>query len=48
LLEETQADELVVVTNAYKFEDRARSYELLSNLAKQVREEPEIARTVEA
>jgi luciferase family oxidoreductase group 1 len=48
LLEETQADELVVVTNAYKFEDRVRSYELLSNLAKQVREEPEIARTVEA
>src|SRR4030095_3124922 len=48
LLEETQADELVVVTNTYKFEDRVRSYELLSNLAKQAREEPEIARTVEA
>ena len=48
LLEETQADELIVVTNTYQFEDRLRSYELLSNLANQVREEPEIAKTVEA
>ncbi len=47
-LEETQADELIVVTNTYQFEDRLRSYELLSNLAKQAREEPQIAKTVEA
>jgi hypothetical protein len=45
-LEETQADELMVVANTYKFEDRLRSYELLSNLAEQVREEPQIAKTV--
>jgi luciferase family oxidoreductase group 1 len=47
-LEETQADELMVVTNTYKFEDRLRSYELLSNLAKQVREQTQTVRTVEA
>ncbi len=47
-LEETQADELIVVTNTYNFEDRLRSYELLANLAKQVREEPQIAKSVEA
>jgi luciferase family oxidoreductase group 1 len=47
-LEETHADELIVVTNTYQFEDRLRSYELLSNLANQVREEPDIAKTVEA
>lgn len=47
-LEETQADELIVVTNTYQFEDRLRSYELLSNLANQVREESDIAKTVEA
>jgi len=46
LLEETQADELIVVTNTYNFEDRLRSYELLANLASQGREEPQIARTV--
>ena len=46
-LEETQADESMVVANTYKFEDRLRSYELLSNLAKQVREEPQIVKTVE-
>ncbi len=45
-LEQTQADELIVVTNTYNFEDRLRSYELLANLAKQGREEAEIARTV--
>ena len=45
-LEQTQADELIVVTNTYNFEDRLRSYELLANLAKQGREEPQIARTV--
>jgi luciferase family oxidoreductase group 1 len=47
-LEETQADELIVVTNTYNFEDRLRSYELLANLAKQAREESRIAKTVEA
>jgi luciferase family oxidoreductase group 1 len=47
-LEETQADELIVVTNTYEFEDRLRSYELLASLAKQAREEPQIAKTVEA
>src|SRR5580704_17824831 len=45
-LEETQADELIVVSNTYNFEDRLRSYELLANLANQGREEPLIARTV--
>ena len=45
-LEQTRADELIVVTNTYNFEDRLRSYELLANLAKQGREEPQIARTV--
>ena len=44
-LEETRADELMVVTNTYNFEDRLRSYELLANLAKQGREEPQIVRT---
>ena len=44
-LEQTQADELIVVTNTYHFEDRLRSYELLANLAKQGRAEPQIART---
>src|SRR5580698_1899365 len=44
-LEQTQADELIVVTNTYDFEDRLRSYELLADLAKQGREEPQIART---
>ena len=33
-LELTRADELIVVTNTYKFEDRLRSYELLARLAK--------------
>ena len=33
-LEETQADELIVVTNTYNFEDRLHSYELLAALAK--------------
>jgi len=47
-LEETQADELIVVTNTYNFADRLRSYELLANLANQVREEPQSVRTVEA
>jgi luciferase family oxidoreductase group 1 len=37
-LEETQADELIVVANTYDFEDRLRSYELLATLAKQTEE----------
>jgi luciferase family oxidoreductase group 1 len=45
-LEETQADELIVVTTAYSFEDRLRSYELLANLTKQVPEEQDIVRSV--
>jgi alkanesulfonate monooxygenase SsuD/methylene tetrahydromethanopterin reductase-like flavin-dependent oxidoreductase (luciferase family) len=45
-LEQTQADELIVVSNTYNLEDRLRSYELLANLAKQGREEPQIASTV--
>jgi luciferase family oxidoreductase group 1 len=40
-LEETHADELIVVTNTYNFEDRLRSYELLATLAKEAREEPQ-------
>jgi luciferase family oxidoreductase group 1 len=32
-LEETEADELIVVTNTYNFEDRLHSYELLANLS---------------
>ena len=46
-LEETQADELIVVTNTYDFEDRLRSYELLANLARRTGEE-QAQRTVEA
>jgi luciferase family oxidoreductase group 1 len=45
-LEQTQADELIVVSNTYNFEDRLRSYELLANIANQRREEPQIVRTV--
>jgi alkanesulfonate monooxygenase SsuD/methylene tetrahydromethanopterin reductase-like flavin-dependent oxidoreductase (luciferase family) len=45
-LERTQADELMVVTNTYNFEDRLRSYELLANLANQGREAQQIASTV--
>jgi len=37
-LEETQADELIVVANTYDFADRLRSYELLAKLAKQTAE----------
>ena len=37
-LEETQADELIVVANTYDFEDRFRSYELLANITKQTEE----------
>jgi len=45
-LEQTQADELIVVTNTYNFEDRLRSYELLADLAKQGRAEARITSTV--
>ena len=41
-LEETHADELIVVTNTYDFADRLRSYELLADLAGQRQEEPEV------
>jgi luciferase family oxidoreductase group 1 len=37
-LEETEADELIVVTNTYNFEDRVHSYELLAGLAGQALE----------
>jgi luciferase family oxidoreductase group 1 len=37
-LEETQADELIVVSNTYDFEDRLRSYELLASVMKQTEE----------
>ena len=45
-LEETQADELIVVSNTYHFEDRLRSYELLANLTKQTTDKPRVATTV--
>jgi luciferase family oxidoreductase group 1 len=40
-LEETEADELIVVTNTYNFEDRLHSYELLASLAGKVQETPQ-------
>ena len=40
-LEETEADELIVVTNAHNFEDRLHSYELLARLAGKVQENPQ-------
>ncbi len=46
-LEETQADELIVATNTFNFEDRLRSYEFLADLANQ-RREVQVQRTVEA
>ena len=45
-LEQTQADELIVVTNTYDFQARLRSYELLASLAKHGREASQIASTV--
>jgi luciferase family oxidoreductase group 1 len=45
-LEQTQADELMVVTNTYNFEDRLKSYELLAKLTKQPATEPQVARTL--
>jgi alkanesulfonate monooxygenase SsuD/methylene tetrahydromethanopterin reductase-like flavin-dependent oxidoreductase (luciferase family) len=40
-LEENEADELIVVTNTYNFEDRLHSYELLARLAGKVQETPQ-------
>jgi luciferase family oxidoreductase group 1 len=37
-LEETRADELIVVANTYDFADRLRSYELLAGIRKQAEE----------
>jgi alkanesulfonate monooxygenase SsuD/methylene tetrahydromethanopterin reductase-like flavin-dependent oxidoreductase (luciferase family) len=45
-LEQTQADELMVVMNTYNFEDRLKSYELLAKLTKQPATEPQVARTL--
>ena len=45
-LEETQADELIVVSNTYDFKDRLRSYELLAELTKQTDEKTTFATTV--
>jgi luciferase family oxidoreductase group 1 len=47
-LEETQAEELIVVANTYDFEDRLRSYELLANITKQREENMRGAATVRA
>ena len=46
LLEQTQADELMVTTTAYRFEDRLRSYDLLAALGSLV--EGELSLTVGA
>ncbi len=45
-LEETEADELIVVTNTYNFEDRLHSYELLAHLAGQTQETSQTAAVV--
>jgi luciferase family oxidoreductase group 1 len=47
-LEETQADELIVVSNTFDFQARLRSYELLSNLTKQANLESQIVGTAQA
>ncbi len=47
-LEETQADELIVVSNTYDLEDRLRSYELLANLTMQASDGRQDAATVKA
>ena len=47
-LEETQADELIVVANTYDFEDRLHSYELLANLTRRAEETTRNAATVRA
>jgi luciferase family oxidoreductase group 1 len=45
-LEETQADELIVVANTYDFLDRIRSYELLAGIKQQTEEPMQSAETV--
>jgi luciferase family oxidoreductase group 1 len=45
-LEETQADELIVVANTYDFVDRLRSYELLAGIKQQTEEPMQSAETV--
>jgi len=45
-LEETQADELIVVSNAYDFKDRLRSYELLADLTKRTDDRSQAAAAV--
>jgi luciferase family oxidoreductase group 1 len=47
-LEETEADELIVVSNTYDFEDRLRSYELLANLTMQSKETTHAAASLKA
>lgn len=47
-LEETQADELIVVSNTYDLEDRLRSYELLANLTMQTADRRQDTATVKA
>jgi alkanesulfonate monooxygenase SsuD/methylene tetrahydromethanopterin reductase-like flavin-dependent oxidoreductase (luciferase family) len=36
LLRDTQADEVIVVTDTYEFADRLRSYELVSEVASEI------------
>ena len=36
LLRETEADEVIVVTDTYEFADRLRSYELVAEVAREV------------
>jgi alkanesulfonate monooxygenase SsuD/methylene tetrahydromethanopterin reductase-like flavin-dependent oxidoreductase (luciferase family) len=45
-LEQTQADELIVVSNTYDFKDRLRSYELLAELTKQTDDKTALATAV--
>jgi luciferase family oxidoreductase group 1 len=45
-LEQTLADELIVVSNTYDFKDRLRSYELLAELTKQTDEKTPLATAV--
>jgi luciferase family oxidoreductase group 1 len=45
-LEETEADELIVVANTYDFADRLRSYELLTEIWKQAEETVQSAAAV--
>ena len=36
LVRETEADEVIVVTDTYEFDDRLRSYELVAGVAREV------------